>query len=106
MEDLAWADLVDVALKPLAFGPTTVAVLCLVAGYIALVMYQAWRQGDAFRAPIRDFLAVLIVIGFLSVVAYMFVATPNPSADILVGALIAAFSAIVAMYFKVGGRDE
>jgi peptidoglycan/LPS O-acetylase OafA/YrhL len=96
----------DYALKPLPFGPVAIAGACVIGGYVALVMYQAWRQGDAFRAPIRDFLAILIVIGFLSVVAYMFVSTPNAAADILVGALIAAFSAIVAMYFKVGGKDE
>jgi Mn2+/Fe2+ NRAMP family transporter len=95
----------DTALKPLPFGPVAIAGACVVAGYVALVMYQAWRQGPAFRAPIRDFIAILIVIGFLCVVAYMFVVTPNPSADILVGALIAAFSAIVAMYFKLGGKD-
>jgi hypothetical protein len=93
----------DTALKPLPFGPVAIAGACVVGGYVVLVMYQAWRQGEAFRAPARDFIAILIVIGFLSVVAYMFVSTPNAATDILIGALIAAFSAIVAMYFKAGG---
>jgi hypothetical protein len=93
----------DYALKPLPFGPVAIAGACVVAGYVALVVYQAWRQGSAFQAPARDFIAILIVIGFLSTVAYMFVVTPNAGADILIGALIAAFSAIVAMYFKGGG---
>lgn len=96
----------DYALKPLPFGPVSLAGAFLVAGYVALVCYQAWRQGDRFVAPARDFIAILIVIGFLSVVAYMFVSTPSAVADILIGALIAAFSAIVAMYFKVGGKGD
>jgi hypothetical protein len=95
----------DYALKPLPFGPVAIAGACVVAGYVILVVYQAWLQGAAFRAPARDFLAILIVIGFLSVVAYMFVITPNAGADILIGALVAAFATIVAMYFKIGKGD-
>jgi hypothetical protein len=95
----------DYALKPLPYGPVALAGAFLVFGYVALIVFQAWRQGAAFVAPVRDFIALLIVVGFLSVVAYMFVGKANEGADILVGALIAAFSAIVAMYFKVGGKD-
>jgi peptidoglycan/LPS O-acetylase OafA/YrhL len=104
VEDLAWAGLVDdYALKPLYFGPVTICAVLLIGGYVALLGYQAWMQGDDFRAPIRDILALVIVIAFMGVVAYLFVGKPNEAADILIGALIAAFSAIVAMYFKIGG---
>jgi heme/copper-type cytochrome/quinol oxidase subunit 3 len=93
------------ALKPLSFGPVTICAVLLIGGYVALLGYQAWLQGDAFRVPIRDILALVIVVAFMGVVAYMFVGKANESADILIGALIAAFSAIVAMYFKIGGGE-
>jgi hypothetical protein len=94
-----------VALKPLSFGPVTIAAIILIGGYVALLGYQAWMQGGDFRAPIRDILALVIVVSFMGVVAYMFVGRANEAADILIGALIAAFSAIVAMYFKIGGGE-
>jgi O-antigen/teichoic acid export membrane protein len=96
----------DYAIKPFAFGPITVIALCIVIGFLIMVGYQAWRQVVNFQIPIRDILALLIVIGFLSVVAYMFVGTPNQGADILIGALVAAFSAIVAMYFHTSKKDD
>jgi uncharacterized membrane protein affecting hemolysin expression len=94
----------DYAFKPFAFGPLPVIALCLVLSFIIMVGYQAWRQGVNFQVPTKDILAMIIVVGFLSVVAYMFVGTPNQAADILIGALVAAFSAIVAMYFHTNGK--
>jgi tryptophan-rich sensory protein len=96
----------DTALKPLPYGPVAWAGVFLVAGYVVLVMYQAWRQGDTFRAPTRDFIALLIVTGFLAVLAYTFISTPSAPADVLIGALLGAFSAIIAMYFKFGSGDN
>jgi peptidoglycan/LPS O-acetylase OafA/YrhL len=92
----------EYAIKPLAFGPVTVIALVLVGGYVLMVGYQAWRQGADFQLPVRDILALLIVTGFLAVVAYMFVSKVSEGADILIGALVAAFATIVAMYFRKG----
>jgi hypothetical protein len=95
----------EMALKPLPIGPAAIAGMILIVGFIMLLVYQAIRQGPAFRVPTRDFMAFLIVVAFISTIAYMFVGKVSEGGDILVGALIAAFSAIVAMYFK-GQKDE
>jgi nitrate reductase gamma subunit len=86
-------------------GPGAIAGMILIVGFIGLLVYQAVRQGSTFVVPTRDFIAFFIVMAFVATVAYMFVGKPNEGADILVGALIAAFSAIVAMYFR-GGKSE
>jgi hypothetical protein len=89
----------------LPLGPVTYIGALLATGFVGLIVYQAVRQGSSFQVPTRDFLAFFIIVGFMAVVAYMFVGKPNEGADILIGALIAAFSAIVAMYFR-GGKNE
>jgi hypothetical protein len=92
--------------KPLMpTGTASIAALLLIVGFIGLVVYQAVRQGEGFRPPVRDFLAFMIVVSFVSTIAYMFVGKVGEGADILIGALIAAFSAIVAVYFR-GKGDE
>jgi hypothetical protein len=95
----------EIALKPLPMGPLSIVGLVLVGGFVALMIYQALRQGSAFQVPTRDFMAFFIIVAFISATAYMFVAKVSEGGDILIGALIAAFSAIVAMYFKTG-KDE
>jgi hypothetical protein len=93
----------DYALKPLPIiGPVAISGLVLIGGYVLLVVFQAWRQGDQFVLPIRDILALIIVVGFLAVIAYTFVGKASEGSDILIGTLISAFAAIVIFYFKVG----
>jgi predicted neutral ceramidase superfamily lipid hydrolase len=94
----------DTALKPLPYGPGSIAGLILIVGFVLAVAWQAWQQGTAFEVPTRDFLAFVIIISFVLVIAYMFVGKTSEAADILIGALVAAFSAIVAMYFSRGGK--
>ena len=81
-------------------GPTAIAVFSLIGGFVGLLAYQAWRQGSAFVVPTRDFIAFLIVITFVLVVAYLILGRITEGTDILIGALIAAFSAIIARYFR------
>jgi hypothetical protein len=95
----------EIALKPLPYGPAAIAGMILIVGFIGLLVYQAVRQGPAFRVPTRVFMAFLIVVAFISTIAYTFVGKVSEGADILIGALIAAFSAIVTIYFKTG-KDE
>jgi hypothetical protein len=94
----------DFALKPLPFGPGALAEMVIIVGFILLMLYQAIRQGRDFQVPTRDFIAFFIVTAFIAVVGYMFAGQANEGADILIGALVAAFSAIIAMYF--GGRGR
>ena len=96
----------DTALRALPIGPASLAGLMLVTGFLVAVAYNAWHQKKDFRVPTRDFLALFIVIAFISVIAYTFVGKPSEGTDILIGALVAAFSAIVTIYFKVGGSDK
>ena len=84
----------------LPWGPVGVIIAAIVGGYLIIVFYSAWRQGAAFQAPARDFIALLICVGFFAVVAYTFLGKLNEGGDILLGALIAAFSAVVTLYFR------
>jgi hypothetical protein len=90
----------DVALKPLPFGPASIVALVLVVGFLGLMTYQAVRQGSAFRVPVRDFMALVIIGAFLGALGYMFVGKVSEGGDIMIGALVAAFSAIIALYFR------
>jgi heme/copper-type cytochrome/quinol oxidase subunit 3 len=97
----------DATLKALPIGPASIAAIMLAMGFLLAVAYNAWQRKDKFEVPTRDFLAVFIVIAFIAVIADTFVTRPSEGADILIGALVAAFSAIVTIYFKIGGgKDE
>jgi ABC-type Co2+ transport system permease subunit len=81
-------------------GPGSIAIILIVVGFLGAVGYQAWKQGSGFTAPTRDFVAFAIVITFIVTIGYMMLDKITESMDILVGALIAAFSAVVAVYFN------
>jgi ABC-type transport system involved in cytochrome c biogenesis permease subunit len=87
-------------------GPVSLVALLLVVGFLVLLAYQAFRQGTSFRVPTSDFLAFFVVAAFAGTIVYMFVGNkPNEGVDIMIGALIAAFSAIIAVYFKNKGEE-
>ena len=88
------------------FGFGSIAGYLLIGGFLLSLAYTAWKQGDKFKVPTRDFLAIIIVLAFVIAIGLAFTEQINEGRDILIGALIAAFSAIVAMYFKAGGEDE
>jgi hypothetical protein len=83
-----------------AWGPVSVAVLIVVAGYIGLEVRRAWRNGARQHLP-RDFIAILLVTAFLGAVLYTLTTGETTQLDILVGALIGAVGAIVGFYFNV-----
>ena len=90
----------------LPWGPVSFIVTILVSGFVALEFYMVWKRGGDYRPPARDFIALLIIVCFFAVVAYTFLGKLNEGGDILLGALIAAFSAVVALYFRQeGGKD-
>lgn len=91
---------------PIGFqiGPFAIMGLLLVAGFLGLLVYAAWRQGQGYRPPVRDFMAFAIVIGFFATMAVAFYRPLGDAGDILLGALIAAFSAVVALYFRRNGE--
>jgi hypothetical protein len=86
----------------LPFGPGAVVLTLGLIGFVALVAYTAWRQGPAFVLPVRDYLAVLVIVMLLFAIAVSMGGQNKEATDILLGALIAAFSAIVAFYFRNG----
>lgn len=99
---------VDVTDEPirLPYGPVALTLMAIIFGFLFLSGYAAWRQGPTFQVPARDFVAMLIVVGFFSTVAYTFLGKLNEGGDILLGALIAAFSAVVALYFRQHDKDR
>jgi hypothetical protein len=88
------------------FGPIAVILVALTAGFVLLEAYRAWRDGDKFTVPTQDFIAFMIVAGFLGAVVYSLSGSDKPQLDIMIGALIAALSAIVAFYFNQGKDKE
>lgn len=82
------------------YGPVGVAALLLVVGFLAAIGFVAWRQGSAFQVPTRDILAVFIVLTFTGVMSLMFIFKLEQTYDIMIGALIVAFSAVIALYFR------
>jgi len=96
---------VDLVSNPvqLPWGPVGTIVSAIVLGFLILTAFSAfiaWRRGEPYQAPARDFIALVICVGFFAVVAYTFLGHLNEGGDILLGALIAAFSAVVALYFR------
>jgi hypothetical protein len=87
--------------KALPFGAGAIGAVVVLAGFVLLMGYQAWVQGTAFAVPVRDFIAVLVLVTFLFTLAYMVGSRVTEGTDLLLGALIAAFSAIVAYYFRM-----
>jgi hypothetical protein len=89
-------------------GPTSIAIFIVIIGFMLAIGYQAFQQGSAFIVPTRDFIALLIVITFVLVVAYLILGQITEGTDILIGALIAAFAAVVATYFNIdrGGHGD
>jgi Na+/H+-translocating membrane pyrophosphatase len=87
--------------EPVAYkwGPGWTIALVIIGSFVVLQAYIAWRQGANYHLPTRDFLALAIVMGFFAIAIYVFLGKMNEGGDILLGALIAAFAAIVSMYF-------
>ena len=85
-----------------AWGPVAVAVTVLIVAFVLLEGYRAWRLGERFALPTRDFIAILIVAAFLGAVLYSLAggSETEKTLDILIGALIGAAAAIVAHYFN------
>ena len=90
----------------LPWGPVPTIVIAIIGGFLILHGYMAWRQGPDYVVPARDFIALLITVCFFAVVAYTFLGKLNEGGDILLGALIAAFSAVVALYFRQTNDGE
>lgn len=92
--------------QPLPWGPMTIIVTIIIVAFVILVGYSAWVKKEHFELPARDFVAMLIVILFGATVFYTFYGKLNEGGDILLGALIAAFSAVVALYFRYGEKGD
>lgn len=90
----------------LPWGPVSAIVIAIVGGFIILHAYMAWQQGSNYVVPARDFIALLITVCFFAVVAYTFLGKLNEGGDILLGALIAAFSAVVTLYFRQSDGEK
>lgn len=90
----------------LPWGPVPTIVIAIIGGFLVLQGYAAWQQGAAYQVSARDFIALLITVCFFAVVAYTFLGKLNEGGDILLGALIAAFSAVVALYFRQKDGDK
>ena len=90
----------------LPWGPVSAIVIGIVGGFIILHAWMAWQQGPNYVVPARDFIALLITVCFFAVVAYTFLGKLNEGGDILLGALIAAFSAVVALYFRQHDKEK
>lgn len=88
----------------LPWGPVPTIAIAIIGGFLLLQVYSAWQQGPNYHVSARDFIAILIVVCFFATVAYTFLGKLNEGGDILLGALIAAFSAVVALYFRQ--KDE
>ena len=91
-------DLLNPVILP--WGPVSTIVIGIICGFLILSGYSAWQQGPNYVVQARDFLALLITVCFFAVVAYTFLGKLNEGGDILLGALIAAFSAVVTLYFR------
>jgi drug/metabolite transporter (DMT)-like permease len=87
-------------IKAIPFGSGTLIASLIVIGFIVLFGYQAWMHGPNFVVPVRDMLAVLVISMVLFTIAYMLGTRNVEGTDILLGALIAAFAAIIAFYFN------
>lgn len=84
----------------LPWGPVPAIVIAIIGGFLILHAWMAYQQGTAYVVPARDFIALIISVCFFAVVAYTFLGKLNEGGDILLGALIAAFSAVVTLYFR------
>jgi hypothetical protein len=90
----------------LPFGPLTIGVLLVVLGFVCLTVYLAVWRGVSLDVLVRDYLAMTVVVSFVGVLAYVLFAKTTEVVDILIGALIAAFSAVVAVYFNSNQKGE
>lgn len=90
----------------LPWGPVPSIVIAIIGGFLILSCWTAWQQGPEYEVQARDFLALLITVCFFAVVAYTFLGKLNEGGDILLGALIAAFSAVVTLYFRQKDSDK
>lgn len=90
----------------LPWGPFATAGTAIIIGFLLLNGYAAWQHGAGYQVPARDFLALLIIMGFFGVTTYSFLGTLHESGDIILGALIAAFSAVITLYFRHGGDEK
>lgn len=90
----------------LPWGPVGTIVLAIIVGFLLLQTYAAWQRGPQYEPSARDFIALLITVCFFAVVAYTFLGKLNEGGDILLGALIAAFSAVVTLYFRQSDNDK
>lgn len=84
----------------LPWGPFATAGTAIIIGFLLLNGYAAWQHGPGYQVPARDFLALLIIMGFFGITTYSFLGTLHEGGDIILGALIAAFSAVVTLYFR------
>lgn len=84
----------------LPWGPFATVGTAMILGFLILNGYSAWQHGPGYHVPARDFLALIITIGFFGIATYSFLGSLHESGDIILGALIAAFSAIVTLYFR------
>lgn len=97
----------DAVIRGLPFGAGAVLALVIVVGFVALLGFQAWMHGVNFIVPVRDMLAVLVVVMLLFTLALMIGNNRmTEGGDILLGAVIAGFAAIVAFYFRLGGGGK
>jgi uncharacterized membrane protein len=87
-------------IPPLPFGPVAIAALLLIAGFVTLVLLQAVRRGDRFEISIRDYLAFFITVIFAAALIYTFFGRQPEQTDILIGALIAAFTTVIGWFFR------
>lgn len=90
----------------LPWGPLATAGTAVIVGFLILNGYAAWQHGPGYQVPARDFIALLIVMGFFGISTYSFLGSLHESGDILLGALIAAFSAVVALYFRQKDNEK
>jgi Ca2+/Na+ antiporter len=93
----------DVTFHALPLGAGAILAIIIVVGFIGLIAYQAWMHGPTFIVPVRDLIAILIIGTFLFTIAYMLGSKIPEAGDIMLGALVAGFAAIVAFYFS---RDK
>jgi hypothetical protein len=90
--------------RSLPFGSATLLTGILILGFVLLAAYQAWLHGPAYVLPVRDFMALMVAATFLFTIAYMIASKATEGSDIMLGALIAAFTAIIAYYFTTIGK--
>ena len=100
-------DTSESSIVQLPYGPAAFGSILLIVGFLASIAYSAWRQGKDFVTPTRDFLAIMISLAFIYMIGYIILVKGKvpDGADILLGSLISAFAAIVALYFRSNGKE-